>query len=77
MIHLRDHAARFLVVGGTLLKILTDAIFELFGLTDVDDLAAFIHHQINARCERQVVCLVEQLLLGHRPLPPLVYIYNS
>ena len=69
MVDLRDHAAGLFIVARAELEILADTVFELFRLADVDDLARCVHHQINARGERQVVGLFEQLLLGHA-LPP-------
>ena len=70
VVDLRDHAARFLIVGGILLKILADAVFELFRLADVNDAAGLVHHQIDSRRERQVVRLVQKLLLCHGTFPP-------
>ena len=57
-------------VGSALLKILAHPVFQLFGLAHIDDLAGFIHHQINAGQQRQVVGFCTQFVFGqqHRPL---------
>ena len=52
-------------VGGAVLEILAHPVFQLLGLAHVDDPACFIHHQIDARRQWQVVGLLPQLFLCH------------
>ena len=49
--------------GGDLGQVLAvevarDAVFELFGLSDVNDLVVLVEHDVHARQQRQTVCLV-------------------
>ena len=49
--------------GGDLRQVLAveiarDAVFELLGLADVDDLIVLVKHDVHARQQRQAVCLV-------------------
>ena len=39
-------------------EVARDAVFELFGLADVDDLIVLVEHDVHARQQRQTVCLV-------------------
>ena len=69
-VHLRHHVPRLGGVGGAVLEILAHPVFQLLGLAHVDDPACFVHHQIDARRQWQVVGLLPQLFLCHarRPL---------
>ena len=69
VVHLRHHGSGFLIVGGGVLKVLTYPVFQLLGLAYIDDLAGFVHHQINPRQQGQVVGFFPQLLLGHGAPP--------
>ena len=64
-IHLRHHAAGLAVVGGGVLKVLAHPVFQFFGLAYVDDLPRFVHHQIDAGQQRQLVGFGPQLVLRH------------
>ena len=64
-VHLRHHVPRLGGVGGAVLEILAHPVFQLLGLAHVDDPACFIHHQIDARRQWQVVGLLPQLFLCH------------
>ena len=59
----------FFIVAVPSWKYWLTRFLSFFRLADVDDLARCVHHQINARGERQVVGLFKQLLPGHA-LPP-------
>ena len=48
MVNLGDHPARLRRVRRRILKILADAVFELFGLADIDDCAGLILHEVDA-----------------------------
>ena len=64
-VHVGHHHFRFFVVGGGVLKILADAVFQLLRLAHVDDLTGLVHHQIDAWQQRQLVCLGAQLVSCH------------
>ena len=49
MVDLRDHLPRLRRVGGRILKILADPVFELLRLADVDDRAGLVLHQVHTR----------------------------
>ena len=63
--HMGHHHLRFLVVAGGVLKVLADAVFQFFGLAHIDDLSGFVHHQIDAGQQGQVVGLGAELITGH------------
>ena len=64
-VHLGHHAAGLVVVGGGVLKVLAHPIFQFYGLAHVDDLPRFVHHQIDAGQQRQLIGLGPQLILRH------------
>ena len=49
VVDLTDHFPRLRRMGAGILKILADAVFELFRLADVDDLSGLVLHDIYAR----------------------------
>ena len=59
IINRRDHSSSLGILFAVL-KILRYAGFELARFAHVNDLAAYIAHNVNARAERQIVCLLEQ-----------------
>ena len=69
VVHLRHHGSGFLIVGGGVLKVLAYPVFQLLGLAYIDDLAGFVHHQIDPRQQGQVVGFFPQFLLGHGAPP--------
>jgi hypothetical protein len=69
MIHLGHHGPGLFRVGGGVLKILADAVFQLFRLAHIDHPAGLVHHQIDARRQRQGVGLLAQLLARHLLFP--------
>ena len=73
MVHLGHHGPGLFVVGGGVLEILADAVFQLFGLAHIDHLTGFVHHQIDPRGQRQIVGLLPQLILGHGDPPFRVF----
>ena len=73
MIHLGHHGPGLFIVGGSILEILADAVFQLFGLAHINHLAGFVHHQIDPRGKGQIVGLLPQLVLGHSGAPFRVF----
>ena len=72
-IHLRYHGPGFGVVGRTALEILGDPVFQFFCLAYVDDLTGFVHHQIDAGGQWQIVGLLPQLVACHGAPPSAVF----
>ncbi|MPM28966.1 hypothetical protein SDC9_75504 [bioreactor metagenome] len=70
-VHLGDHFPGLHRVGRAVLKILADAVFQFFRLAHVNDLAGFVHHQIDAGLQGQIPGLFSQLVFCHE-LPPLI-----
>ena len=73
MIHLGHHGPGLFIVGGSILEILADAVFQLLGLAHINHLAGFVHHQIDPRGKGQIVGLLPQLVLGHGGAPFRVF----
>ena len=69
VVDLGDHLPRLSGVGGAVLKVLADPVFQPLRLAHIDDLPGFVHHQIDPRQKRQVIGLLFQLVLGHGPPP--------
>ena len=63
------HHLCFWGVGGGILKILADPVFQLFGLADIDNLVGFIPHNIHPGCIRQGQCLLFQFVKCHGVTP--------
>ena len=53
LLHHGRHLGQMLAV-----EIAGDAVFELFGLADIDDLIVFIEHDVHAGQQRQAVGLI-------------------
>ncbi|MPM24928.1 hypothetical protein SDC9_71417 [bioreactor metagenome] len=65
MVHLGYHSPGLGRVGRAVLEILAHAVFKPFGFPHINDLAGSVHHQIDARLQRQIVGFLPQLLLRH------------
>ena len=65
MVDLRDHLPRLRRMGGRILKILADTVFELLRLADVDDRAGLVLHQVHARLVGQRERLVFEFFKCH------------
>ena len=65
VIDLAHHLPGLDRMGGAVLEILADPVFQFFCLTHINDLPGFVHHQIDAGAEGQVVCFFLQLVLCH------------
>ena len=50
MVDVADHNPGLGAVGGGVLEILADAVFQFFGLAHIDDFILFIAHDIHTRC---------------------------
>ena len=65
MVDLRHHFTRLRRMRRRILKILADAVLELFGLADIDDRAGLILHDVDARLVWQRERLVLEFFKRH------------
>ena len=81
MIDVFDHLAHLFAVAAVGAEILADAVFERLRLSDIDDFAAGIVHDIDAGRKRQLHCFLPQGffqgIVCHRRMPPFAQIAEN
>ena len=61
-----DHQAGLTGMGGRILKILADPVFQLLRLAHIDHSTGFIFHDIRSRFHRERQCFCFQFLKNHK-----------
>ena len=77
VVDLADHGPGLLGMGGGVLKILGDPIFQRLGFAHIDDGVLGILHDIYARLQGQTVCFFFQFIKGHGRRSPFPHIFRS